>query len=334
MRKALAIVLIFCVFSFSGCERQVPSATETVYAMDTVMTLTAYGAEAKQAIARGKAEILAMDDLLDRHDNSSAVAVLNRTGRTEEKTLCRLLETAQSMGALSQGAFDPTVAGLLDLWGFGQEQQRLPSSQEIAQALATVGNDRYVVDPGVCLLEDGCQVDLGGIAKGYVAGLVGEIYRQLGCTGTIDLGGDVSLVGKKQDGSDWRVAIKDPANPSEFLGILTCSDTFVVTSGVYERCFEQDGKRYHHLLDPATGYPAESGLLSVTVICPVGEMADALSTAAFVLGSEKALAMKERSEIPFELVMVTEEGNVLYTEGLQDQFHPETKGRYHYEILR
>ena len=151
----------------------------------------------------------------------------------------------------------------------------------------------------------------------------------------IDLGGDVCLLGGKSDGSPWRVAVRDPANSESFLGVLEARDRFIVTSGVYERYFEENGVRYHHIIDPATGYPAASGLVSVSVVCADGPWADALATAVSVLGTQRALALREqlRETLPFEFIALTDEGTVYYTDGLAETFAPNSESGYDYALL-
>ena len=158
----------------------------------------------------------------------------------------------------------------------------------------------------------------------------------LGQVATLDLGGDVFVMGRKTDGSDWRIAVKDPADTESYLGVVSAADKFIVTSGVYERYFEENGVRYHHILDPKTGCPAESGLVSVTVLCENGAWADALSTACFVLGPDGALALRDDladQGTDFELILVTDDGRVLYTDGLADAFTPNDESGYTYEAL-
>lgn len=184
---------------------------------------------------------------------------------------------------------------------------------------------------------DGAQLDLGGIAKGYAADLLRAQLEKEGVTSaTLDLGGDVFVMGRKTDGGDWRIAVKDPADTESYLGVVSAADKFIVTSGVYERYFEENGVRYHHILDPKTGCPAESGLVSVTVLCENGAWADALSTACFVLGPDGALALRDDladQGADFELILVTDDGRVLYTDGLTDAFTPNDESGYTYEAL-
>ena len=230
---------------------------------------------------------------------------------------------------------------MLDAWGFTKDLRRVPSSDELAALLARTGRDKIALektaDGYLVTLSGGAQLDLGGIAKGYAADLLRAQLEKEGVTSaTLDLGGDVFVMGKKSDGSDWRIAVKDPGDTESYLGIVSASDAFIVTSGVYERCFEENGVCYHHILDPKTGCPAESGLVSVTVLCKNGAWADALSTACFVLGTDKALALRDglaAQGVAFELVFVTDDGRVLYTGGLAAAFTPNEESGYTYESL-
>ena len=181
------------------------------------------------------------------------------------------------------------------------------------------------------------RTNRSGIAKGYAADLLRAQLEKEGVTSaTLDLGGDVFVMGRKTDGSDWRIAVKDPADTESYLGVVSAADKFIVTSGVYERYFEENGVRYHHILDPKTGCPAESGLVSVTVLCENGAWADALSTACFVLGTDGAFALRDDladQGTDFELILVTDDGRVLYTDGLADAFTPNDESEYTYEAL-
>ena len=308
LTAALALSLTAC----GGGEQQEMGETRTVYTMDTVMNLTAYGENASAALDAAEETLRTLDAKLDRHDETSTVSALNRDGTVEDAELAQLTDIAQTIGALSGGAFDPTVAPVMDAWDFTGDAPRVPS--------------------------DEAQLDLGGIAKGYAGDAVRTVLAEFGVTSAvIDLGGDVGLLGAKPDGSDWRVAVKDPADPSKFLGVLTAADTFVVTSGIYERGFEENGVRYHHIIDPKTGKPAESGLVSVTVVCGDGAWADALSTACFVLGEAGSLALRDtlaaEKNLRIELILVTDDGHVRYTAGLAERFEPSEEGTYVYEAI-
>ena len=177
--------------------------------------------------------------------------------------------------------------------------------------------------------------DLGAVAKGFAAREAEAAIRDAGGTSAmLDLGGNVTVIGAKEDGSPWRVAVKDPRDTGSYLCVLALTDVTLSTSGGYERYFEEDGVRYHHIIDPETGYPADSGLLSVTVVSADHLLADALSTALFVAGPEEALDFW-RSRDDFELVLCTGQGELLVTEGLEDVFTFAGADRgYTYEIAR
>jgi len=334
LTAALALSLTAC----GGGEQQEMGETCTVYTMDTVMNLTAYGENASAALDAAEETLRTLDAKLDRHDETSTVSALNRDGTVEDAELAQLTDIAQTIGTLSGGAFDPTVAPVMDAWDFTGDAPRVPSDEELYALLAHVGLEKLSVDGNTVALSDGAQLDLGGIAKGYAGDAVRTVLAELNITSAvIDLGGDVGLLGAKPDGSDWRVAVKDPADPSKFLGVLTAADTFVVTSGIYERGFEENGVRYHHIIDPKTGKPAESGLVSVTVVCGDGAWADALSTACFVLGEAGSLALRDtlaaEKNLRIELILVTDDGHVRYTAGLAERFEPSEEGTYVYEAI-
>ena len=208
-------------------------------------------------------------------------------------------------------------------------------SDQAAEGIMTT--DTHPKEIAVQFTAGGRTCTIGGIAKGYAADLLRARLEKEGVTSaTLDLGGDVFVMGRKTDGSDWRIAVKDPADTESYLGVVSAADKFIVTSGVYERYFEENGVRYHHILDPKTGCPAESGLVSVTVLCGNGAWADALSTACFVLGPDGALALRDDladQGTDFELILATDDGRVLYTDGLADAFTPNDESGYTYEAL-
>ena len=345
-RFASFVLAALMILSLTACGAP-KSTTKTVYAMDTVMNLTAYGADAEAALSEAEELLYQLDALLDRHDEDSAVSALNRGETVKNAELAALLEKAAKMRTETSGAFDPTLAPVLEAWGFGSEHPRVPSDTELATLLRTVGAEPfYTFDGDAVTLTDGVQLDLGGIAKGYAGDCVKAIFEAHGCTGVIDLGGDVVFAGMKEDGSPWRIAVKDPNKPSDFLGTLTkTNECAVVTSGIYERNFTENGVTYHHIIDPATGKPAESRLVSVTVVCGDAASADALSTALFVMGADaaemlckKAFSAGLSSSTPsdrtiFSYILVTDDNRVLYSSTLGDDFTPNTESGYTYEIL-
>lgn len=298
-KRIIALLLTALLLTGCGAEAGAEAHTRSVFAMDTIMNLSAYGKRADDALNAAVREVYRLDARLARGVESSAVYGYNHGGASDEE-LDELLAVTDEIRAATDGAFDAHLGGVLDLWGFGSGagEHRVPTDAELADAPRTL--------------------DLGGVAKGYAGQRVCAVLRETGVkSAVVDLGGDVALLGKKPDGSLWRVAIKDPAG-GDYLGVLeTQGDRYIATSGVYERFFEENGVRYHHILDPRTGRPAESGLVSATVICESGVWADALATAVCVMGTEKALALRASlaEKLPFDLIVVTEDGQAFYTCG-------------------
>ena len=235
----------------------------------------------------------------------------------------------------------------MDAWGFTGDQFRVPEQSELNELLKHVNSDEIQIqeEPAHSVtLGEGQAIDLGGIAKGYTSDWVEQTFRANGIeSGKISLGGNVFVLGGKPDGSDWRVGIKDPRNESGLAAILSLRDAYAITSGGYERYFEENGKTYHHIIDPSTGYPADSGLLSVTVVAADngpdwagagnGAMCDAFSTALFVMGEEQALDFWRNGGYDFDLVLVTEDGRVVITAGLADRLEEVKDSGYTYETV-
>jgi thiamine biosynthesis lipoprotein len=248
----------------------------------------------------------------------------------------RVLEAALEVSRLSGGAFDITAAPLVALWSVTAQHPAVPPEDALAQKRDLIDFNCLTLDAAsgsARLARQGQMVDLGGIAKGYAADQALEVYRRRGIsTAMIDLGGNIALLGSKEDGAPWGVGIQDPDAPrGECLGLLSLTDKSVVTSGDYERFFEAGGKRYHHILDPRTGYPAESGLRSVTVVAEKSMVADGLSTALFVLGLERGLALLDsiragtktsQGYSSVEVLFITAAGKVHLTPGLADAYTP------------
>ena len=336
MRRSWFLIVLCLPLLLCGCAQR--SAEREFFAMDTVMQLRAYGPEAEAALAQAEAEIYRLEGTLSCRDEHAALSRLNEAGGgTVSEETAALLQTALTLCEKTGGAYDPSLGALSQVWGFSTGVYRVPEPDVLAAAMQRSGAKHVKLDGCAVTLENGVQLDLGGIAKGYAADLLRAQLEKEGVTSaTLDLGGDVFVMGRKTDGSDWRIAVKDPADTESYLGVVSAADKFIVTSGVYERYFEENGVRYHHILDPKTGCPAESGLVSVTVLCENGAWADALSTACFVLGPDGALALRDDLADQgrnFELILATDDGRVLYTDGLADAFTPNDESGYTYEAL-
>lgn len=324
--KLLTLTLLLS--ALTGCGSKEPEKTEKqIFAMDTVMTLTAYGEAAGAALDAAATQINETARLLDPEQEGSLVWTLNHSGGAQTEIpelLYHMLDTAGTVYARSGGALDLSVYPVVRTWGFIDQAYRVPSPDEIAAAMEGVDYAAVTFeqtgDTCFAAVPDGMEISFGSVAKGAMSDAVVDTLRENGVTSAvISLGGNVQTLGLRPDGSDWTVAVQDPHDTGTFLGTIAVGETAVVTSGSYQRYFEENGMVYHHIIDPATGYPAESGLLSATVVCPDGAMADCLSTAMFVLGEDGALDYW-RTWGGFELLLVTTDGRVVLTDGLRDAF--------------
>ncbi len=304
--------------------------TKTLFAMDTYMTLTAYGENAKEAVEAGAEEIQRLDALFSVGDEDSEIYAVNAAGGgslSEEATM--LVRRSIDIWEQTEGLFDISVYPIMELWGFPTGEYRVPEPEELAETLSLVNAGKLLLteEDGETTLsmEQGMRIDLGGIVKGYADDRVAEIFEEFGIEdAVINLGGDVRVMGTRSDGTPWRVGIQDPEDEDGYLGGLALSDVSVVTSGGYERYFEdtETGIRYHHIIDPRTGVPADSGLSSVSVVSTDGTLADALSTTLFILGSEDAVAYCEAhcAEDGFGALLMTDDREIYLTEDLEELF--------------
>jgi thiamine biosynthesis lipoprotein len=292
------VILLVALLSGLLIACQVPLHRQTRFAMST--TLTVLVSASREPV---------WQDLFDFADRKArqfdhrredgAIGRLNRAGegRIPEEVLS-VLRTALTVAAASGGAFDPTILALTDLWSF-DTGGRLPAQSRIEEARSRVDFSQVKIDGGgEVVLPEGVGLDLGGIAKGAVVDLIADHLLEEGYEDfLIDAGGDILVSGMKQGRTPWRIAIRHPRKSQDVLGVLEMGAKgeriAVVTSGDYERYFEQGGRRYHHIIDPRSGFPAQ-GLISVTVVAPTCALADALSTAVFVLGPEEGLELLEQ----------------------------------------
>lgn len=302
--------------------------SQEIFAMDTYMTVTAYGDNAQKGVTDAVAEIQRLDNLLSIGKEDSEISKLNKSGCAALSDDTAVMVTkALDLYKSTGGAFDITVLPLMELWGFTTQEYYVPTEDEIQSTLQRVGADKLTWDESTktLTLGDKQEIDLGGIAKGFTSSRIMEIFKKDGVTcGMVSLGGNVHLLGTKQDGSAWRVGIQDPNNTDDMLGVLEANDCAVITSGAYERNFEKDGVTYHHIIDPATGKPSNSGLTSVTIVSKDGTLADGLSTSLFVMGKDKAIAYWKQHADEFDTILVDKDRNVYITEGIAGNFSPDS----------
>lgn len=322
---------IFAAFSLllilTGCAAKPSSYTADFFAMDTFMSITAYGADedaAREAAFACEQQVNSLEPALSRTREDSDLYRLNHADGavcTVSDETYAAIEAAVQYAELTGGAFDPTMAVLTDLWGIGTEQAHVPAQSEIDAALAKVGYENIVLlGDNQVQLKNGAQIDLGGIGKGFATDAVADVLagqsEEAVSGALVQLGGNIGAFGENpaREGGGWSIGVADPDDNADFIATVEVRDQSVVTSGDYERFFEQDGKRYHHIFDPATGYPADTGLRSVTVIDENSTRADALTTALFVMGLDKG--MEFCAENAIAAVFVTSDKQVYTTDAV------------------
>ena len=289
---------------------------------DTVVYLTLWGAP-EGLVEEVWAACERYENLLSKTISTSDVSRINEAmGQTVtvDPETWEILRRAKEISQLTGGAFSVTIAPVSALWTFtGTSTNTVPTDQTRLKAVELVNDQLIELGEGYTVtLPAGMQIDLGGIAKGYIADKVAELIRGKATAGIISLGGNVYTVGQKPDGSKFSVAVTDPQDPSTAKSILYTGDCTVVTSGTYERGFDFGGVRYHHILDPQTGWPAQSDLVSATFVMDSSMTADALATACIVIGSEKALALAQ--SLGLDAVFITREGEMLFTDGFEEKY--------------
>ena len=317
-RLAALLLALACL----GCGALADSS-RSFLAMDTVISISADGADSLLLDAC-KTEVFRLDNLMSVTKSDSDVSRLNTYGTAElSADTASVLRTALNAAQLTDGALDVTLYPVVRAWGFTTGSYRVPKEAEIYALLKRVGWKKNQLEGDTCTIPEGTMIDLGAVAKGYASDRLAAILRNGGVkSALIDLGGNVYCVGAKDDGSDWRVGIRDPEDRTALSAVVSVKDRAVVTSDAYERFFTgPDGKTYGHIFDPATGRPSESDLISATVIGTWGVQCDALSTALYVMGREKAQAFLP-TLAGIEAVLIDEYGDFWVTRGLKEAFAP------------
>ena len=322
----LIFLIIISLFIFSGCSdnnEELPQAESSAFMMDTLIKMRAHGENAEKAVDESMKRIKEIEDLMSKTIESSEVYQINsnsgqKVNISDDTEL--VLEKSLYYAELTEGKFDPTVGRLVELWGIGTENAKVPTEEEINEALNYVGHNKLHLYEDQAMVEDEVELDLGGIAKGYAADEVRRISENNNIPSAfVNLGGNVLVIGRKVDGTKWRVGIQDPRQGrGNVMAIIECEDKTIVTSGNYERYFEKDDTIYHHILNPDTGYPAQPGLLSVSIISENSFDADALSTSVFIMGLENGMNFIENLD-EVEVMFITDELDVYLSSGLGSQ---------------
>lgn len=330
MKKKIKALLLLGLVFLGGCgQASAPSVSSAstdsqsidLFAMDTAMTLTTYGDHAGEALEAAKSEIERLDALFSISSESGDIYALNRDhAATLHEDTRALLSRALEVSASTGGIFDCTIEPVMDAWGFTTQNYRVPSADELQQLLTRVDYKQVQQNGSDVSIPADVQVDLGGIAKGYTSDRIMQVFADNGVTsGIVSLGGNVQALGCKPDGSKWRVAVQDPNDEGENFAVVEIADEAVITSGGYQRYFEDNGRTYHHIIDPRTGTPADSGVISSTIISHDGTLADGLSTSLFIMGVDDALDYWRAHSDEFDAILMDENGTVYVTDGIADR---------------
>lgn len=331
----ILFILHFLLFtSLFGCAKQERMFRESRVAMDTITTITAVSSseeDAKRAIDAGFEEIKRLEGLLNYFSPDSEITAINRySGIKPVKVSSETIEVIKrslEIAEKSNGAFNPTIGPVIKLWRFSRQDKGgvIPSDEAIRDAIKLVDYKNVKInekDSEVYLEMKGMELDLGGIAKGYAADRAVDVIKGMGIkAGLVAIAGDIKGFGLRPKQMPWHIGIQDPRpekeNPDAVFATIYLKDSAISTSGDYQRFFIKDGKRYHHIIDPKTGYPSESSIISISVIANDGFMADGLSTAMFIYHPDEAIKMLE--SLGLQGVIVDNQKRVYITKGLKDE---------------
>lgn len=327
---ACIVMVIFCGFLvlYMGQKKKEEPITATDFKLNTVVKITIYDSKDTKTLEGAMELCDKYEKIFSRTDPDSELYRLNAGTLPQEdgyyilsNECAEVIKTGLFYSNITHGAFDITVEPLSSLWDFTSEEKEVPSKEALEEASQHVGYEKVELDGNrIRFAEEGMALELGGIAKGYIADEIKKYLVERGVNrAIIDLGGNVLCVGEKENGKPFHIGIQKPfADRNETIGTIEVSDDSVVSSGIYERCFEKDGTFYHHILNPENGYPYENDLVSVTIISEKSMDADALSTSCFALGLETGLNLANNYPNT-QAIFVTKDGKMHFTENFEEK---------------
>lgn len=330
IRKFIIIALSFTMLFITSCsfsDNENKTISKDTFMLDTLINVTIYGSDDEALIDKAFEKVNDLENILSVYkENSELYNIKLDAGikgtKVSDETM-NIIEKSLDFYHKTNKAYDITLGPLIELWDKCRETETLPDEETIKEFLHLVNSDKIKIDKknNIVTLEEGMFLDLGASAKGYIADVLKTYLKENGVKNAIiNLGGNINIIGSKLDSTDFNIGIRDPnSDAGSYLGVLSVSDTSIVTSGDYERYFEKDGKRYHHIIDPSTGYPVENDLRSVTIVSENSLNADILSTSVFLLGLEEGMEFIENMNA-VEAIFVTKDKNVYVTKGLKDKF--------------
>lgn len=328
MKKfAMITIVMVLLLSVSGCSapNNANSNIEKerdVFAMDTYMKLKAYGENADTALSEAEQEILRLESLFNVNDENSDIFKVNKNAgkavQVSDDTI-KMIGKANKISEMTNQAVDPSIYPIVKEWGFTTGDYKIPSDKKLTELLKNVDYRQIKIDDNCITIPKNYAIDAGSVAKGYTSDKIVEIFKKNGITsGIINLGGNVHTVGKKSNGENWKVAIQNPKDSNSNIATIEVDGKCVITSGNYERYFTgDDGNNYWHIMDTKTGKPANNGIISATIIGDSGALCDSLSTAVFVMGTEKAVEFaKQHKEMDF--VFITDDMEIYSTAEIEN----------------
>lgn len=328
----IVLIALLAISAFFIFNKRVNTYSKTMYYLGTVNEVTIYTksseAKANEILSHCEDIVKDIDNKMNPSTISSGIYKINQNAGKEpvkvSKDTFNVIKASLHYSEVSNDSFDATIGALVQLWNIGNEKAKVPTQEEVNALLPSVDYKNIILDEKnstVMLKNPETKIDLGGIAKGYAADKVVQYLEGQKIEGAIvNLGGNIYTLGTKDGKTKFNIGIQDPTKPrGNAIGSITTTNNSVVTSGIYERYIEKDGKIYHHILSPKTGYPVENNLSSVTIISDNSMNCDALSTTAFSLGLEKGLKLIEKTPNT-EAIFITKDKQIYTTPGLKDSF--------------
>lgn len=324
--KKFVVLCAICLFLFVSCaEKQIEPISRTEFLLDTICSIKIFDKVKKDVLDSAFDEIKRLENKLSTGIDDSEISMINSNAGISKVDVSdetfEIVKNAVEYSILSGGAFDVAIGPLVKLWGIGTKDAGVPAQEEIDMVLPLLDYTDIELNESehtVFLKKKGMALDLGGIAKGYIADKTADLLRDKGVkSAIINLGGNVYLIGSKTTGDKWRIGLQDPFDErNEYYAVYAASDETIVSSGVYERYFEFEGTHYHHILDYKTGYPVQSEVVAVSVMGERSEIADVISTIVFSLGIDKGFSFI--SSFPgYKILFVDKEGNVIVTKKME-----------------
>jgi len=327
MKNLILIIVLLILLTSCNIKEEVSPVSDSGFYLGTIVTITLYDSNSHQLIAKCFDEIDRLEKLLSKNIDNSDVWKINENAGISpvkvSKETMELLEKAIYYGALSNGYFDVTIGNLVNAWGIGTVNEKLPTIDEINMYIKDIDYSNIIIDKKestVFLSNPNASIDLGGIAKGYISDKIRQLLIVEHCNSAlINLGGNVLSIGLKNDTDNWKVGIQNPfLERGNYIAIVNIKEKSVVTSGIYERYFILDNIRYHHILNPFNGYPIDNNIAGVTIISDNSVDGDALSTICFALGIDKALALIETMQNT-EVLIINKSNEIFYSSGINTE---------------